>query len=100
MQKPGQSILNMNMLKINTPLPLNSKAIGLRIKNARRSRNWKQKKLGQVMLVKTKTVSSWEGGWRIPERDTLIKLSYYLRRSLEWILFGSENRTVIWNRKQ
>ena len=76
-------------------LILDPKAIGERIAKARKGRRWKQKQLAEACGVKENTVAMWEGGWRVPQRDTLVALAIHLRRSIDWLLCGVPRRGAL-----
>ena len=77
---------------------LDAKAIGARIRAARRSRKWSRHDLARVMSVSPNTVTNWEQGWRTPQRDTLVGLSMSLRRTIQWLLLGQRGRAPMINR--
>jgi len=44
--------------------------------------------LARIVSVKPGTVALWEGGWRSPNRDGLVRVAHALRRKLDWLCFG------------
>ena len=83
----------MTRRKRPTKIPrLDARAIGARIASARRSYRWTQARLAELVGMKENTVSNWEGGWRVPQRDTLVALSIVLRRSIDFLLLGKGTR--------
>ncbi len=74
---------------------IDPKAIGQRIAEARRSREWKQADLAAAVGVKEGTVSNWEGGHRVPPLRMIVALCIHLRRSSDWILCGAKRRGAI-----
>jgi len=74
-----------------------AKAIGLRIRAARKSRGWRMRDLGEMVGVAKSTVSCWESGLRVPHTwSMMIRLCHALRRSSDWLLYGVAKRGVLW----
>lgn len=77
-------------------IELDPKAIGARIRSARRSRNWKRRDLARLMDVTPATITMWECGWRVPRGVTLLTLAGLLHRSVEWLLVGLPRNGKLW----
>ena len=74
-----------------------AKAIGLRIRAARKSRGWKLKDLADAVGRAKSSVSCWESGLRIPSTwAVLIRLCHALRRSSDWLVYGVAKRGSLW----
>ena len=72
---------------------LNYKAIGARIKTARKNKGLTQEKLAEICSLSTAHIGHIERGTRIPSVDTLFKISEELSVSVDWLLFDSiENK--------
>lgn len=66
-----------------------AKAIGLRIRAARKSRSWKIRDLAEAVGRSESSVACWECGARVPQTWTmLIRLCHALRRTPEHLLMG------------
>ena len=83
-------------LKRICPDPLDARAIGRRIAEARKKRDWRQCDLAAVLGMSKGAVVGWENGVRIPNRDALLALSAATRRKIDWLLYG---RRTLWSRK-
>ena len=55
-----------------------------RIREARKSAGWTQKKVSTEMGVSLSTYRDWEKGERIPGQDTVMGMAYLFKRSLDW----------------
>ena len=74
-----------------------AKAIGLRIRAARKSRSWKIRDLAEAVGVARQTVACWECGARVPHTwSMMIRLCHALRRSSDWLLYGVAKRGALW----
>jgi len=74
-----------------------AKAIGRRIRAARKSRRWTQKALGEVVGVTGQSVWYWETGRALPRTfGMLIRLCHALRRSADWLVMGRERGARHW----
>ena len=76
---------------------LDARGIGQRIRSARKARKWRHRDLADAVGLKPATVACWESGARIPETRTLALLSFHLRRTTDWILFGLPKHARIWS---
>jgi len=76
---------------------LDSRAIGARIRAARKRRGWRRADLARIVGVWPGTVGNWETGVRIPTRDGLVRIAHAVRRKLDWIVFGG--RDYWWRRR-
>lgn len=65
-----------------------AKAIGRRLRSARRSYGWSVEDLARAAGLSAYTVQSFETGWRVPSRDSAIRLALASRRKLDWLLLG------------
>ena len=77
---------------------LDRRVIGARIKAARELRKWSRSELGRIIGRSGGIVSCWEAGLRLPNRNSLVALCKALRRSLDFVLFGS-TRNDRWYRR-
>ncbi len=66
-----------------------AKAIGKRIARARRARKLTVRSLADGLCLAEQTIHCWECGARIPPYRTMYKLGLYLRRSLDWLSYGT-----------
>jgi len=74
-----------------------AKAIGLRIRAARKSRGWRIRDLAEAVGVAKSSVSCWESGLRVPHTwMRLIRLCHALRRSSDWLVYGVAKRGSLW----
>jgi transcriptional regulator with XRE-family HTH domain len=74
-----------------------AKAIGLRIRAARKSRSWKIRDLAEAVGMARQTVACWECGARVPHTwSMMIRLCHALRRSSDWLLYGVAKRGALW----
>ena len=69
---------------------LDAKAIGARIRKARKARGWSLAELARRVSVQRMTVACWECGARVPKRESLVAL--VLRRKLDWLVLGQRGR--------
>jgi transcriptional regulator with XRE-family HTH domain len=73
-------------------------AIGARIRAARESREMQQARLAELLGVTRGCVSCWERGGGLPLLGTFMRLCEILRRSSDWLLFGTARRGVLWRK--
>lgn len=92
MARNHQNTATPNRKKAPVTVALDAKAIGLRIRTARKAIKWDITSLARVVECAYSTVASWECGSRIPQRDGLVKLAVALRRSLDFLVFGTGER--------
>jgi len=79
---------------------LDALAIGRRIAEARKRRNWRQADLAAAAGLGKGTIAAIETGLRIPSRDTLLALSAVLRRKLDWITYGRTGDRVCYGERR
>ena len=70
-----------------------ARAIGQRIRDTRKARGWTLAGLARVIGCTPGALATWECGCRVPSRDTLVKLSRALRRTMDWITTGRGARS-------
>lgn len=70
------------------PVSLDPRAIGQRVRDARKGWGWTIEELGDVAGLAKNTVAAIECGSRIPSRESAIVLALALRRKLDWLLLG------------
>lgn len=68
---------------------LNYKALGQRIRKARKRKNITQEKLGEICSLSTAHIGHIERGTRIPSLDTVYKIACELDVSVDFLLFDS-----------
>lgn len=74
-----------------------AKAIGLRIRAARKARGWKIRDLAEAVGRAEQTIACWECGARVPQTWTmLIRLCHALRRSGDWLAMGRGRNARHW----
>ena len=74
-----------------------AKAIGLRIRAARKNRKWRIRDLAEAVGRAEQTVACWECGARVPSTWTvMIRLCHALRRSSDWLVYGVAKRGSLW----
>ncbi len=66
------------------------KALGKRIRTARKEKGISQEKLGEICSVSCSHIGHIERGTRIASLDTLFRISTELDISLDWLLFDSQ----------
>lgn len=71
---------------------LDARAIGARIRRARRSYGWDERDLADKIGAHDSTISQYENGHLVPSFGRLIALAVALRRSMEFLLFGVARR--------
>jgi transcriptional regulator with XRE-family HTH domain len=64
--------------------------IGERIREARRTKKWRQEDLANQIGVVRLTIHSWEAGKREPHRCRFLGLARALGVDLDWLKFGTE----------
>ncbi|MGN1479724.1 MAG: helix-turn-helix domain-containing protein [Acutalibacteraceae bacterium] len=69
------------------------KALGARIRAARKSNGLSQEKLGELCSVSTAHIGHIERGTRIPSLETLFKISKELNVSMDYLFFDLQNDT-------
>ena len=70
-----------------------SKEVGLRIKNLRRQRNMTQVQLAEKLCYATeRQLQRIENGETICPTDRLVELASILNTSIDYFVFGQENR--------
>ncbi len=70
-----------------------SKEVGLRIKNLRRQRNMTQVQLAEKLCYATeRQLQRIENGETICPTDRLVELASILNTSIDYLVFGQENR--------
>ncbi|MBQ8550774.1 MAG: helix-turn-helix transcriptional regulator [Clostridia bacterium] len=69
------------------------KAMGSRIRAARKKKGITQDKLGELCAISTAHIGHIERGTRIPSADTLFRLSGALDISLDYLFFDSQTET-------
>ncbi len=67
------------------------KALGARIRKARRDKNITQEKLGEICSLSTAHIGHIERGSRIPSLDAVFSIASELGVSLDYLLFDSAN---------
>ena len=67
------------------------KALGKRIRTARKEKGISQEKLGEICAVSCSHIGHIERGTRIASIDTLFRISSELNISLDWLLFDSQS---------
>lgn len=67
---------------------LNAKEIGKRIKEKQTEKNYKQKDLIEKTGISKGAISNYCSGARIPETESILKISFALDTSMEWLLTG------------
>lgn len=75
---------------------LDSTAIGNRIKEKQEEHHYKQKEIVEKTGISKSAISNYISGNRVPDTETILKLSYILETSVEWLLTGkstNENYT-------
>ena len=76
---------------------LDSIAIGNRIKEKQEEHHYKQKEIVEKTGISKSAISNYISGNRVPDTETILKLSYVLNTSIEWLLTGkstNENYTA------
>jgi len=68
--------------------------LGLRIREARKSKNISQGALGKAMGVTASNVSSWERDKSEPRVSDIPKLAQILKTSILWLIAGSTDINV------
>jgi len=71
-------------------------AVGRRIAAARRARAWKQRDLADAVGVAKPTVCQWETGRCLPSLRMLAGCAFFLRRSTDFLIFGTAKRGALW----
>lgn len=66
------------------------KAMGQRIRTARKQRGITQEKLGEICSISTAHIGHIERGTRIPSIETLFRISTELNISLDHLFFDSQ----------
>ncbi len=72
--------------------PIDRRAVGLRIRAARKTRGWYLADLAKVTGVKRSTIANYECGTRIPVTENLLLISIALRRTMAFLLTGRRER--------
>lgn len=67
---------------------LDSIAIGKRIKKKQEEHHYKQKEIVEKTGISKSAISNYISGNRVPDTETILKLSYILETSIEWLLTG------------
>lgn len=67
---------------------MDSKKIGLFIKELRQKNNMSQNALAEKIPINREAISKWENGRTIPDSSTLIRLSEIFKVSIDEIMFG------------
>jgi len=73
------------------------RAIGRRIRAARKSRGWRIRDLADAVGVKEPTVKCWESGSYVTKVTKMIRLCHALRRSMDWLVMGRGRNARHWN---
>jgi transcriptional regulator with XRE-family HTH domain len=81
-------------LKVIEADVLDGHAIGARIAQSRKKRDWRQVDLAIVAGIGHGSLVAYENGLRIPNTQGLARLSRALRRKVDWIIFGPHR--VLW----
>ncbi len=71
-------------------------SIGNRIKEKQEEHHFKQKEIVEKTGISKSAMSNYISGNRVPDTETILKLSYILETSVEWLLTGkstNENYT-------
>lgn len=80
---------------------LDSKEIGKRIKERQLALGMKQKDITEKSGISKAAISNYISGLRVPDTETLYKLSLVLETSMEWLLIGrSTNENYTEDEKQ
>jgi transcriptional regulator with XRE-family HTH domain len=69
-----------------------------RFKELRAKENISLAKMGDVLGVKSQSVSTYEHGKTVPSFDTLMEISEYFNVSLDWLTGRTDVREVTQNR--
>ncbi|MBE6572829.1 MAG: helix-turn-helix transcriptional regulator [Ruminococcaceae bacterium] len=69
------------------------KALGARIREARKKNNITQEKLGEICSLSTAHIGHIERGTRIPSLETIVKISSELGVSTDYLLIDSAANT-------
>jgi transcriptional regulator with XRE-family HTH domain len=72
------------------------KAIGRRIRAARRSREWTCGRLARAIGMSPGGLGALESGACMPSVRVLVAIGFWTRRSLEHLLFGLPKRGSFW----
>lgn len=83
----------LESVKRKMPIGIN-KEVGARIRKIRGSLS--QKDFAKILEVNQATICKYESG-RIPDSLTLLKISYFGKVSVEWILHGEEAKAPVLN---
>lgn len=67
---------------------MDSKKIGLFIKELRQKNNMSQNILAEKIPINREAISKWENGRTIPDSSTIIRLSEIFNVSIDEIMFG------------
>ena len=72
-----------------SPLRLDKKAIGDRIRKLRKLKDWTQEQLGQKANLNSNVIRSYEVGKAFPKVEGLHSLANALEVPIEWLLTGT-----------
>jgi transcriptional regulator with XRE-family HTH domain len=75
--------------------PLDARAIGRRIRAARKALGWSLSDFSRVTGLAVGTVAAFECGARVPRLDSAIRMALALRRKLDWLVRGKGRRKEI-----
>lgn len=70
--------------------------IGRRIRKLRKKREWTGAELACACGMGDARLSQIELGKKLPSLDNVIQLSLKLRRSMEWVLYGTTPSAKLW----
>ncbi len=66
-----------------------NEGLGRRIRQARKEKNWSQKRLAEELGLNAPTpVNRWEAGTFTPNDDSMTKLAQCLGKSVDWLRWG------------
>lgn len=69
--------------------------IGARIRKARENKGISQKKLGMMLGLSDKAISSYESGRTFPPIDTLYRIAQDLGQDIEYFISQDKNESII-----
>ena len=84
---------------VATTRTLNAKAIGKRMRKARKSRGWNLYDMQGVTGIPRMTLACYECGARVPILRNAVTISRILRRKLDWLILGKRSRIKKKSRK-
>lgn len=85
--------------KPNAPLTLDAKAIGRRMRRARKDRGFDLYDMSRETGIMRMTLACYECGARVPILRNAVTISLALRRKLDWLILGKRSRIDTKSRK-